>query len=72
MKMPIYILGSQNSGAQGYCLERLKSSLLLFRRLSFEQNVIMVFVSKLQGSLHYNQLSEDIRSISSLTSFRHA
>ena len=47
MPIYIYISGSQNSGAQGYCLERLKSSLLLFCCLSFEQNVIMVFVPKL-------------------------
>ena len=47
MPISIHISGSQNSGTQGYRLERLKLSLLLFCCLSFEQNGIMVFVSKL-------------------------
>ena len=37
----IYILGNQNGGARGYCFRMLNIILLLFRRLIFEQNLII-------------------------------
>ena len=42
MDIYIYISGNQDGGARGgTVLERLKSTLLLFRRLSFERNLII-------------------------------